>query len=578
MNGAAGGCDGRSLVSRGAGWRMTARVVPILSAARRQAMQAGGFWPDRLLLDDLDRWAAATPDRLAVIGTSSLTGERTALSFAKLAARVRRIALGLARLGVARGDVVSWQSPNWWEFVALHLACLRLGAVSNPLMPIFRERELRFMLGLAGSNVFVVPRRFRGFDFPAMAEALRPALPALAHVLVVGGEGPDSFDALWQESADDADAAALFAARRPAPDDVIQVLYTSGTTGEPKGVMHTSNTLYAALLPYARRFGLGAADAVLMSSPIAHQTGFIYGIMMPIHLGATLVLQDIWNPREAVGLIAAERVTFTMAATPFLADLTDAAAARQDEVHSLRTFLSAGAPIPRHLVRRASEVLGATIISAWGMTENGAVTTTCPDDPPEKTFGTDGRPVDGMEIRTVDAAGTVLPPEQEGRLQARGATNFVGYLKRPEWYAMDDDGWFETGDLARIDADGYVRITGRLKDVIIRGGENVPVVEVEGLIYQHPAVLEAAVVAMPDARLGERACAFLRLREGEALTLDALCTFLHGKGLARTYWPERLETLDSLPKTPSGKVQKNELRALARGLAGGDAARDGSAA
>lgn len=532
-------------------------------------MRDAGLWPDRLLLDDLDHWARVAPSRLAVIGTSSLTGERTALTYAGLAARVRRIALGLHRLGIGRGDIVSYQSPNWWEFIALHLAALRIGAISNPLMPIFRERELRFMLGLAESKLLVVPCRFRGFDFAAMAAALRPELPALSHVLVIGGEGAASFEALWRDGAEDeAEAAPLFDARRPAPDDVIQLLYTSGTTGEPKGVMHSANTLYAALIPYAERFGLGADDVILMSSPIAHQTGFTYGIMMPIHLGATLVLQDIWNPARAVDLIAAEGVTFTMAATPFLADLTEEAAARQDEVRSLRIFLSAGAPIPRQLVRRAGEVLGATIISAWGMTENGAVTSTRPGDPPEKTFATDGCPIRGMEIRTLDAADTPLAPNQEGRLQTRGATNFLGYLKRPEWYAMDAAGWFETGDLARIDADGYVRITGRLKDVIIRGGENIPVVEVEGLIYRHPAVLEAAIVAMPDARLGERACVFLRLREGETMTLATLTAFLRAEGLARNYWPERLEITEALPKTPSGKIQKNVLRALARELAG----------
>ena len=559
---------------------MQARVAPILSEGRKLAMRDVGLWPDRLLLDSLDRWTRETPARIAVVSTSSLTGRRTVLTYAELSARVRRMALGLARLGIAQSDVVSYQSPNWWEFLALHLACLRIGAISNPLMPIFRERELRFMLGLAESKVFVVPRLFRGFDFLTMARSLRPSLPALAHVLAIGGEGEAAFDRLWQDepAADDADD--LFAARHPAPDDVIQVLYTSGTTGEPKGVMHTSNTLFAALLPYAERFGLDARDVVLMSSPVAHQTGFIYGIMMPIHLGATLVLQDVWNPKQCADLIAAEGVTFTMAATPFLADLTNEAESRREDLRSLRTFVSAGAPIPRQLVRRAREILGATIISAWGMTENGAVTTTLPDDPPEKTFETDGRPIRGMEIRTVDQTGKEMPPDQEGRLQARGATNFVGYLKRPDWYAMDADGWFDTGDLARIDADGYVRITGRLKDVIIRGGENVPVVEVEGLLYQHPAVLEAAIVAMPDERLGERACAFLRLREGASLTLDALSAFLREKGLARNYWPERLEILAELPKTPSGKIQKNELRALARNLPRPGAppsARDGGA-
>lgn len=545
---------------------MPARMAPILPEGRTLAMRAAGLWPDRLLLDGLDRWTQETPERVAVVSTSSLTGVRTVLTYAELSARVRRMALGLARLGIERSDVVSYQSPNWWQFLALHLACLRIGAISNPLMPMFRERELRFMLGLAESKVFVVPRLFRGFDFLAMAESLRPSLPALAHVLAIGGEGEAAFDRLWQDESAADDAEGLFAARRPTPDDVIQVLYTSGTTGEPKGVMHTSNTLFAALVPYAERCGLGASDVVLMSSPVAHQTGFIYGIMMPIHLGATVVLQDVWIPRQAADLIAAEGVTFTMAATPFLADLTNEAASRRDDLRSLRTFLSAGAPLPRLLVRRAREILGATVISAWGMTENGAVTTTLPDDPPEKIFETDGCPLRGMEIRTVGLTGEGMPPDQEGRLQARGAMNFVGYLKRPEWYAMDAEGWFDTGDLARIDADGYVRITGRLKDVIIRGGENVPVVEVEGLLYQHPAVLEAAIVAMPDERLGERACAFLRLREGASLALDALSAFLREQGLARNYWPERLEVLAELPKTPSGKIQKNELRALARNL------------
>jgi cyclohexanecarboxylate-CoA ligase len=538
-------------------------------------MRAAGVWPDRLVLERLDRWAAETPERLAIVGTSSLTGQRTALTYAELGRRVDRIAFNLARLGMERNDVVSYQSPNWWEFVALHFALLRIGAISNPLMPIFRARELRFMLGLAESKLFIVPRAFRGFDHAPMAEALRPDLPALERILVVDGAGADRFEALWETSADPAATRALFGTRRPGPDDVVQILYTSGTTGEPKGVLHTPNTLLAALLPYAERFGLGQRDVVLMASPIAHQTGFLYGIMMPIWLGGTLVLQDVWDPQRALDLIAAEGVTFTMGATPFLADLATAAETRRADVASLRTFLSAGAPIPRALVRRATEALGANIISAWGMTENGAVTTTKPGDPPEKTFETDGCPIRGMEIRTVDAEGTPLPPGAEGRLQARGATNFVGYLKRPEWFAMDAEGWFETGDLARIDADGYVRITGRLKDVIIRGGENIPVVEVEGLIYRHPAVREAAVVAMPDPRLGERACAFLTLREGTALGFAELARFLEDQGLARSYWPERLEVLPELPKTPSGKIQKNELRALARSLRppGPDAAR-----
>jgi cyclohexanecarboxylate-CoA ligase len=536
----------------------------ILPEERLRAMKEAGLWPDRILLDDFDRWAARTPDRIAIIDHNSMTGQRTSLSYADLAQRVDRIAASLAGLGLERGDVVSMQLPNWWQFLALHLAALRLGAITNPVMPIFREREMAFMLRMAESKVLVIPREFRGFKYEAMADAIRPSLPALQHVLVIGGEGPNAFEHLIAEP--DAGTLTRFAASRPGPDDVIELLYTSGTTGEPKGVMHTANTLYSNILPYAERFGLDGNDTVLMASPLAHQTGFMYGLMMPIALGGKVVYQDIWNAPKAVDLIAAEGVTFTMAATPFLSDMTDEAAKRPDDVRTLRTFLSAGAPIPRALVRRAAEHLGANIISAWGMTENGAVTTTRIGDPPDKTFETDGLPMKGMEIRVVDENGAVLPPDKEGRLQARGASNFVGYLKHPEWYATDADGWFETGDLARIDSDGYVRITGRTKDVIIRGGENVPVVEIEGLIYQHPAIQEVAVVAMPDPRLGERACAFAVLRPQANLTFPDLVDFLQERHLARNYLPERLEVVEAMPKTPSGKIQKVVLRGIARAL------------
>ena len=543
-------------------------IDPILPPERIRQMKQAGFWGEGILLDDLDHWTAANPGRTAIIDHNSMTGERTQLSYAEFTARIDRIAAGLHRLGIGKGDVVSLQLPNWWMFNALHFAALRIGAITNPIMPIFRERELGFMLKLAESRLLVIPREFRGFAYEPMAAALRASLPALRHVLVVGGEGETAFEHLHRDTPEpDAAMRAHFAASRPTADEVVELLYTSGTTGEPKGVMHTSNTLYANIQPYIERFTLGEDDTILMASPLAHQTGFLYGILGPVHIGGKVVLQDVWNAARAVDLVAQEQATFTMAATPFLSDMTDEAAKRPQDLRSLRIFLSAGAPIPRTLVRRATEHLGANIISAWGMTENGAVTTTLVGDPPEKTFETDGKPLPGMDIRVVNETGTLLPPNSEGRLQARGASNFVGYLKHPEWFATDADGWFDTGDLARIDRDGYVRITGRTKDVIIRGGENVPVVEVEGLIYRHPAIQETAVVAMPDPRLGERACAFAVLREGHSLTFAELVRFLEDQRLARSYLPERLEILPGMPKTPSGKIQKVVLRGMAKNLA-----------
>ena len=540
----------------------------ILPPERIRAMEDAGLWPNRTIVDWLEEAAAKRPDKAAFVDHNSMTGRRTTLTFRQLERLSRRIAVGLARRGVEAGDVVACQLPNWWETAALHLACARLGAITNPLMPIFRGRELRFMLGLAEAKVFVVPRRFRDFDYPALAAEMKPDLPQLRHILVVGGEGPDSFEAalLQPRWEDEADAAALLA-RRPGPNEVVELIYTSGTTGEPKGALHTSNTLLSDVLSYADRLGLGGDDVVLMASPLAHQTGFLYGLLMPIVLGAKAVYQDIWLPERAAELIQDEGVTYTMASTPFLSDLTHTPAIETRDLSSFRIFLCAGAPIPRVLVEAATKRLGAKILSGWGMTENGALTVTRPDDPPEKVFGTDGLPLHGHEIRVVDAEGRPQPAGAEGELQARGPGSFVGYLKRPQLFNTDADGWFSTGDLARIDEDGYVRIVGRSKDIIIRGGENVPVVEIEGLLYRHPAVQDAAVVAMPHERLGEQGCAFVTPKPGQTLTMADMRGWLEKHGVAKTYWPERLEIMAAMPRTPSGKIQKFKLRDAARDLA-----------
>jgi cyclohexanecarboxylate-CoA ligase len=233
---------------------------------------------------------------------------------------------------------------------------------------------------------------------------------------------------------------------------------------------------------------------------------------------------------------------------------------------TLRTWVCAGAPIPRVLVEAATKRLGAKILSGWGMTENGALTVTRPDDPPEKVFDTDGLPLHGHEIRIVDAEGRPLPPGAEGELQARGPGSFVGYLKRPQLFGTDAEGWFGTGDLARMDEDGYVRIVGRSKDIIIRGGENIPVVEIEGLLYRHPAVQDAAIVAMPHERLGEQGCAFVTPKPGRALSMEDVKAWLEKHGVAKNYWPERLEVVEAMPRTPSGKIQKFKLRETARAL------------
>ena len=527
--------------------------------ARRVAMISAGAWRDETLLDHVSRDLAAAPEKTAIVARRSETGVETRLTYRELDRLSDVVAIGLSRRGVGEGDVVSFQLPNWWEFSVLHLACLKLGAVSNPLMIIFRERELSYMLGFAESKVLVVLAEFRGVDRAAIARAVSADLPTLKHVLVIGGKGDEAFNSLLSEEVSGADLSRL-KSRRLSPDAVIQLLYTSGTTGEPKGVMHTSNTMLANLVPFAERLRLTSSDVIHMPSPMAHQLGFMYGLVLPAMLGASAVLQDIFDAGEMARQIRQEGATFTMGATPFLSDLTDHVEKAGVVTPTLRVFVSAGAPIPRALVTKARSVLGAAIVSGWGMSENGAVTTTRPEDPEEKVTSTDGVALPGMEVRVIDASGAVAPRGDDGALQVRGCSNFVGYLKRPGLANISPEGWFDTGDIARMDEDGYIRIAGRLKDIVIRGGENIPVVEVEGLLFKHPAVATVAIVGYPDPRLGERACAFVTLKPGASLTFEGMTAFLKAQKLTPQYIPERMEILEELPRTPSGKVQKFRLR------------------
>lgn len=534
-----------------------------LTPERRNAMVELGAWNDKVITDYLDEAVASAGNMAAIITYRMADGSRSELSYRELDDRVTRMAAGLAGLGVEKGDIVSCQLPNWWQMTALHLACVRIGAVLNPLMPIFREHELEFMLGMAESKVLVVPQSFRKFNHGAMAHELKVSLPKLQHVLVIGSEGEDSFERVLLERAWEAeiDTAALFRERRPLGDDVVQVLYTSGTTGKPKGVMHTSNTLFSHIRPFAERLGLDEEDTVFMPSPLAHQLGFLYGLMLPVYLKASVVMQDTWLPEEAASIIRAEQPRLMLGSTPFLADIAEQAIEHGPDLQSLKLFLCAGAPIPSPLVEKAAQNLPTRILSAWGMTENGAVTTTLPEDAPERAVNTDGVPLPHVELKVTDMEGNPLPAGQEGPLYMRGASLFVGYFKQPELYGVDDQGWFPTGDLARLDDQGYVRITGRSKDVVIRGGENIPIVDIENTLYQHPKIQALALVGKPDERLGERLCAYVTLKEGEeALTLEEVCAFLTERKVTRQYQPEFLEVLDELPRTPSGKIQKFKLR------------------
>ena len=521
-----------------------------------------GYWQNRIITDFLDEVVARTPDKTAAIDS------RRQVTYGELAAEVERAALGFLELGVEPGDVISFQLPNWIEFLVVHFAATRIGAVSNPLIPIYRDREVGFMVKLAESKLIVVPAEFRGYDHAAMVDRLRPDWPALQHVLVLGGQtgGASSWEAFaatpWEERRDPASLSGY----RPDPNDVTLLMFTSGTTGEPKGVMHTHNTLVAANQPLPDRLGVGPDSVIHMASTFAHLTGMLYGARLPTQLGATGVYQDVWSNEKFVELVDEHQITYTSAATPFLHDTLNAPNLDQHDLSSLQRFCCMGAPVPPAIVRAAqSRIPGMTVLGGWGQTENGLVTLGIPGDPPEIIAERDGFPWPGMQLRVVDpvdTAGTPLPPGEVGRLQVRGPFLFVGYARRLEMTReLFVDGFFDTGDLAYIDEQGYLKLSGRTKDVIIRGGENIPVAYVENALYENPKIASVAVVGIPDPRLQERACACVVLRPGvDEFTFEEMKAFLGEKGVAKQYWPERLEVLPELPSTASGKIQKYKLR------------------
>jgi len=537
----------------------------VLLPPRREEMLQQGYWLNKTILQSLNEAVQQYPDKVALVSYKTEDQSEKSFTYREMLHTANKISLGLKRLGVQKQDIVSCQLPNWWEFTLLYIACRRIGAILNPLMPIFRERELSFMLKHTESKVFIVPKVFRKFDHEKLAYQLQRNTETLEHVVVVGGEGENSFEKLLLNHGLDNDPQILNTLNDVTitADDIAQLVFTSGTTGEPKGVMHSANTLFSNIVPYAKRLHLSKDDVIFMGSPMAHQTGFMYGLIMPVLLKAKAVLQDVWDVNTAIDLIHKHQVTFTMASTPFLNDLSEAVLDTHQSLDSLKLFLCAGAPIPSTLVQKARQNLGVKVISAWGMTECGAVTTTRPEDDDERSFNTDGLPLPGVEVKIVDDHGEILPPHQSGTLMIRSCSNFGGYMKRPHLNETSEDGWFDTGDIAYQDEQGYIRIAGRKKDVIIRGGENIPVAEVESLIYLHPDIATVALVPYPDDRMGEKACAIVKLKEGaEQIALKDLVDFLKMHNLANQYLPERLEVWEDIPMTPSGKIQKFKLRDL----------------
>jgi cyclohexanecarboxylate-CoA ligase len=507
-----------------------------------------GHWQGELLDDYILEAARRYPARAAIVDRSG------ALSFAELSAAIEQAAGMLARLGVGHGDVVSFQLPNWREAAIVHPAVVGLGAVSNPIIPIYRDRELRFVLGQARSRVLVIPDVFRRFDYRAMAERIRGELPDLEQVLVVGEatDGTTSFAGALERGGAVPDVTR-------DPGDIVLLLYTSGTEANPKGVLHSHNTLAYECRSMIDLLAFTQDDTMLMPSPVTHITGLLYGLQMPFMVGTGVVLQDVWDVGAAVELIEQYRCSVTIGATPFLHGLVTAEGLADHDVSSLRVFACGGADVPPSLIRAAHEGLHVTATRVYGSTECPTVTGTPLDAPVDRHAETDGRPFGPSEVRLLDDAGNEVAPEARGELQVMGPDLCLGYLDDSlNERSFTDDGWFRTGDLGVLDNEGYLRIAGRLKDVILRGGENLSAKEIEDLLFEHPDVDEVAVVGYPDPMLGERACAYVV--SSVDLTLEELVEFLRTRKIANQKLPEQLRVVPELPKTASGKVQKYVLR------------------
>ena len=490
------------------------------------------------------------------------------LTYRELHERSLRLAAGLRARGVVPGDRVAVQLPNWSEFAVSAVAIARLGAVMVPIMPIYRRDEVGYVLDDAGVSVAVTASVFKDFDYLGMYRALQAERPALHSVVVVRDDEAETSGHVVTLAATTADvdpAAAEAEIGVPVgPDDPFVIVYTSGTTARPKGCVHTFNTYVSGAHALAVAFGYRESDVQFGPSPVTHTTGLVTSILLPMVAGAATHLMADWEPRRGLAEIARYRCSVSVTATTFIQMLLDAYDPDRDDASSLRVWVSAGAPIPRAVVERAQALLpNAKILSLYGRSENLATTTCTVDDDPERALTSDGAALPYASVKVVDELGAEVPAGSEGDIAYRGPTHMLGYLGRPDETAelFTPDGYSRSGDLGVMDAQGYVRVTGRTKDIVIRGGMNISVREVEDLLAAHPGVRNAAVVGMPDERLGERVCCYLVAADPTSPpTLDGIKAYLQDKGIARQKTPERLEVVTELPTTATGKIQKHLLR------------------
>lgn len=531
------------------------KVTLTFNEQRRAAYRQQGLWGDASLADYWQQTARAMPDKIAVVDNHGASYTYSALDHAASC-----LANWMLAKGIESGDRIAFQLPGWCEFTVIYLACLKIGAVSVPLLPSWREAELVWVLNKCQAKMFFAPTLFKQTRPVDLILPLQNQLPQLQQIVGVDKLAPATSSLSLSQII--ADNTSLTTAITTHGDKLAAVLFTSGTEGLPKGVMLTHNNILASERAYCARLNLTWQDVFMMPAPLGHATGFLHGVTAPFLIGARSVLLDIFTPDACLALLEQQRCTCMLGATPFVYDLLNVLEKQPADLSALRFFLCGGTTIPKKVARECQQ-RGIKLLSVYGSTESSPHAVVNLDDPLSRFMHTDGYAAAGVEIKVVDDARKTLPPGCEGEEASRGPNVFMGYFDEPELTAraLDEEGWYYSGDLCRMDEAGYIKITGRKKDIIVRGGENISSREVEDILLQHPKIHDACVVAMSDERLGERSCAYVVLKAPHhSLSLEEVVVFFSRKRVAKYKYPEHIVVIEKLPRTTSGKIQKFLLR------------------
>ncbi|EHY1886767.1 medium-chain fatty-acid--CoA ligase [Escherichia coli] len=531
------------------------KVTLTFNEQRRAAYRQQGLWGDASLADYWQQTARAMPDKIAVVDNHGASYTYSALDHAASC-----LANWMLAKGIESGDRIAFQLPGWCEFTVIYLACLKIGAVSVPLLPSWREAELVWVLNKCQAKMFFAPTLFKQTRPVDLILPLQNQLPQLQQIVGVDKLAPATSSLSLSQII--ADNTSLTTAITTHGDELAAVLFTSGTEGLPKGVMLTHNNILASERAYCVRLNLTWQDVFMMPAPLGHATGFLHGVTAPFLIGARSVLLDIFTPDACLALLEQQRCTCMLGATPFVYDLLNLLEKQPADLSALRFFLCGGTTIPKKVARECQQ-RGIKLLSVYGSTESSPHAVVNLDDPLSRFMHTDGYAAAGVEIKVVDDARKTLPPGCEGEEASRSPNVFMGYFDEPELTAraLDEEGWYYSGDLCRMDEAGYIKITGRKKDIIVRGGENISSREVEDILLQHPKIHDACVVAMPDERLGERSCAYVVLKAPHhSLSLEEVVAFFSRKRVAKYKYPEHIVVIEKLPRTASGKIQKFLLR------------------